>query len=232
MSEHIEKIKKLLRLSKDKAATPAEAALALKRALDLINRHNLDIDSLNLDEESEKLVYEYISVGRRISFIKRRVNGILLNYFHVRTIWSYGQLAVVGFEHDVTIAGYVFHFLVRACTSALSQFVANERLARRKITDKKKKSFVQGWMYGVASNLRKDDQGGNLEDQKAAIIIANREKQVASYFDQVFPKTRSVKIAHEKPIKSALYRGYLEGQITSITTPLKGREQEPLRLTA
>jgi len=230
VSDHIDKIKKLLRLAQNKAASPAEAANALRRALELVDRHNLDIESLNLDEEQEKLFSSSIPMGERRSFIKRQVNGILLNHFHVRTCWGYCKLYIVGFEHDVTIAGYVFDFLVRALTKALSEFAAQERKHRRKVTVLKKKNFIQGWIYGVAANLRERAPEDTLDDSRAALICANREKQVDAYFDQEFPD-----IVTSKPVKiqkntTALMKGWLQGQSVSITTPLAGTCKEQLRL--
>lgn len=135
---HVDKIKKLLRLARCKAASPAEAAQALNRALQLIEHHRIDIAALDLDEDTERIVCEHIHVGDRLSLIKRLVNGILLNYFHVRTCIDRPRLTVIGYENDVSIARYVFDFLVGACTRALRDYAQSERKARRKITLVKK----------------------------------------------------------------------------------------------
>ena len=46
----LDRIRKLLRLAKDKAATPAEAEAAAQAACELATRHHVDTASLNLDE--------------------------------------------------------------------------------------------------------------------------------------------------------------------------------------
>lgn len=229
MTSIIDRIKKLLRLARDKAATPAEAGNALNRALELIQQHEIDIATLDLDEPTEKLVCERIHVGQAVSFIKRRVNLIVIHYFRVRTIWERPDLAVVGFETDVTIAGYVFAFLVRACSQALKDYVAAERKGRRKVTTRKKQSFIQGWMYGVATTLRDPDAPCHeIQDSKTALIIAEKKSQVDKHFEQLFPDCISSPIRKKPFNKTALWHGYRRGKDTSITTPHpRHRNTEP-----
>lgn len=222
MSEKItDLVKKLLRLARCNAASPAEAAQALNRAMELIDRHRLDIAALDLDEETEKLVCEQILVGERISFIKRKVNVLLLLHFKVRTCWRWRYLAIVGFENDVTLAGYAFDFLVRACTRATSDFAAQERKARRKVNATKKKNFIVGWMYGVSTNLIDPEaERAKLDDSKTALVIAERKKRVESFYHDQFPKATPTKQPEIGKNRSALYRGFKEGEKVTITTPL------------
>lgn len=219
----IERVKKLLRLARDKAASPAEAALALNRALELVQQHEIDVAALDLDEPTERLVCERVRVGWSISFIKRRVNTILLSYFRVRTIWDRPDLAIVGFETDVTIAGYVFHFLVRACSDALRDYVAAERKARRKVTTRKKQGFIQGWIYGVASNLLEPgQQRSEIDDSKTAIVLAAKQAAVENHFSDLFPNAVHSKARRPALNKTSIWNGYVRGKDTTITTPLEG----------
>lgn len=50
MSADLERIKKLLRLGKDASATPAEAALALKRAAEIAHKAGLRVDDIDIDD--------------------------------------------------------------------------------------------------------------------------------------------------------------------------------------
>jgi hypothetical protein len=228
----VERVKKLLRLARDKAAAQAEAAQALNRALELIRQHEIDVAALDLDEPTERLVCERVHVGWSISFIKRRVNTILLTYFKVRTIWDRPNLAIVGFESDVTIAGYVFHFLVRACSEALKEYVQGERKARRKVTTRKKQGFIQGWIYGVASNLIQPDQPrSEIDDSNTALVLAAKQKAVERHFADLFPNAVHSKPPKASLNKTSLWSGYLRGKETTITTPLEGTSAEPLLLS-
>lgn len=225
----VERVKKLLRLARDKAAAPAEAELALSRALDLIEQHEIDAADLNLDEPTERLVCERVRVGQRVSLIKFLVAGVLEGYFRVRVCISRPDLSVVGFETDVTIAGYVFAFLVRACSQGLEGFCDHERKRRRKATTLKKESYVRGWIYGVTKNLRAPDQAGNLSDSHTAVVVT-KQGQIEREFDRLFPYTRSVHRQGTRSNRSAIKAGYGDGRKTTIATPLAGSGGGPLLL--
>lgn len=223
-----EKVKKLLRLARCKAATAAEAANALNRALELIERHQIDAATLNLDEETERIVEEKIELGKRVSLIKQRVNCILLSHFKVRTcVVSYGgwqstELSIVGFESDVTIAGYVFHFLVRACQRAVVDFVATERKARRVMNAKKKEDYIYGWMWGVASNLRgQKTSEPSLMDSQTALVLADKKRRVDDRFAELFPDTKKIE-GKTKKMTTVAHKGFMAGKSTSIHQPLNG----------
>ena len=229
-----DKVKKLLRLAACKAATPAEAAAALNRAMELIGRHHIDIASLDLDEDTERIVCERIKVGQRVSFIKRRCADILINYFKVRGIWDRDCLAVVGFEHDVTMAGYVFHFLVGACTRSVAQFAKDEKAARRRTTANKKKNYVQGWIYGVVTNLRKPDLAhAALGDSRTSIVLSARSARVDAEFQELFPPENLRKLTVQEPRTNhhVINRGFRDGMNTSIHQPLTNAQQGTLLLT-
>jgi hypothetical protein len=226
----VERIKKLLRLARDKAASPAEAANALNRALELIRQHEIDIAGLDLDEPTERLVCEHIHLGERVSLIKFLIAGVLENYFRVRVCISRPKLAVVGFETDVTIAGYVFAFLVRACTQGLKAFCDGERKSRRKVTTLKKESYVRGWIYGIACNLRGSDQAGHLSDSHTALVVA-KKGLIEREFDRLFPNTTSSRRPSARKNHDALVTGYGHGRKTTITTPLPGSASGVLLLS-
>jgi len=232
MSDSIsEKVKNLLRLARCKGATPAEAASALNKALELIDRHQIDVASLNLDEQTEALVEERVEVGWRVSLVKKLVGEILVNYFPVRCCLHRNHLVVIGFEQDVSIAGYVFSFLVGACNRSVSDYVKREKKARRKVSLEKKQNFIRGWMYGVAHNLRRADHTSpTLEDSKTALVVADRKRRIESRFDELFPTAKDLKIEEGRKNSTALTSGWLAGKSTSIHQPLSNTQQGTLLL--
>lgn len=234
MSEKItDLVKKLLRLARDKAATPAEAASALNRALELIEKHRIDVDSLDLDADTERLVCERIHIGARVSFLRKGVARVLQSYFRVRICWERCSwegvnLALVGFAQDVTIATYVFDFLVGSCSRAQVEYIRAEKKARRVVNAKKKDAFVQGWLYGVASQLI-DPQPKAIGDSKTALVLAARQRQIDDYFDEVFPTATTPKAKKTPTHNAALMQGWRAGKATQILTPL-GSSQGQLSL--
>jgi hypothetical protein len=224
---HIEKIKKLLRLARDKAASPAEAAQALARAMELIARHDLDLGEINLDEPTEKFIRDHIHVGLRVSLVKKLVIGILQSFFHVRVCLTSPRLAILGRESDVQIASYVFAFLVRSCAKAFSAWAQRERASRRKISTGKKESFIRGWIYGVSSNL--EPVKAQIEDSGSRSIILMRQAALEDFYSQEFPHTRTITIAKGRENTRALVSGWHAGKQTNVRTPLNSGA-EPLSL--
>lgn len=220
-----DKVKKLLRLAGCKSATPAEAANALNRAKELMDRHHIDVASLDLDADTERLVCEKIKVGQRVSLIKRLVVNILRNHFNVKCIYDHVDVAVIGFEHDVTMAGYVFHFLVGACNRSVKEFCALEKKARRKMSETKKKNYIQGWIYGVTKNIRSaDDTGKALQDSQTAIVLSARQNRVTEYFDSLYPASarRPITLRKARENWKIIGKGFADGRSTTIATPLNG----------
>lgn len=229
-----DKIKKLLRLARCPGATAAEAANALSRAMEMIEKHQIDASSLDLDEEAERIVDERIQAGQRVSLIKKLVANLLVHFFSVRVIREcdrFGDVSfvLVGYEHDVTIAQYVFEFLTRACTKASSRYAATERQARRRVTLRKKQGFVEGWIWGVASNLHGRKKAEALTDGSAAIVLADRARRRDARYEELFPNRTSapVKTAANK---TARERGWVEGRNTTINQPLNAPTRETLCL--
>lgn len=240
---HVEKIKKLLRLARDGAATAAEAANALKRAMELIRQHNIDVGTLDLDESTERMVREEIEIGARISLPRLLAAQIIQAFFHVRVVWvthtvirrgwpaRAKRLVILGAESDVMIARYVFDFLVGAVARSQSQWAADEKKARRKVTAGKKENFLNGWFYGIAAQLDRAEAAVPLEGSRAAIVLASRESRLEAYANQEFPNAGVMEEREKRRVnQTALERGYREGRKTSINTPLAGNPGEPLQL--
>lgn len=217
---HIEKIKKLLRLARDKAASPAEAALALARAMELIAKHDLDLGEINLDEPTKKLIRDHIHVGLRVSLVKKLVSRILEKFFHVKVCFTSPRLAVLGRDSDVQIALYVFDFLVKSCTRECVLWARRERAARRKVTTAKKESFTRGWIYGVSSNL--EPVAAQIEAAGSRSIILMRQAALEDFYSQEFPHTRTITIAKGRENTRALVSGWQAGKRTHVRTPLTG----------
>lgn len=240
--KHVEQIKKLLRLARDKAASPAEAANALNRAMDLIAKHDVDVATLDLDEETDNLVRENIPCGARISTIKFLIAGLLENYFKVRIClskrrdfdprrWrmtSESTIAIVGAESDVQIAIYVFEFLCGAATRAQSAWASEEKKARRKVTGNKKDSFQRGWIYGVSTQLRKPEAA--VRDSRAAIVLSNRQRALDAFFEEQFPGTETIRRAKKRVVRSAIEQGFAAGRKTQINAPLNAGKSGQLCL--
>lgn len=222
MNDHVALIKKLLRLARDKAASTAEASQALNRAMELIQRHNVDLAALELDEADEQFVMEKLKIGWRISLAKHHALRILINCFNIRAVICKPFVAVMGTESDVAIATYVWEFILGACSRATADWAKAEKKARRKTTGQKRLAFQQGWFYGLRAGLTKSDPTP-LEDSSTALILANRKKRLEAFADAQFPNTVDApQRKNPRQNKTAIYQGFLAGKETTILKPLDG----------
>lgn len=234
MNIHVDKIKKLLRLARAEGATPAEASLALSRALDLIQHHNIDIAALNLDGDDERFVQEQIEIGWRRSLAKDHAIRILINYFNVRCVLTKPYVAVMGTESDVAIATYVFNFILGACARATAEWAKVERAARRKTTGQKRLAFQQGWFWGLRAGLPKRNEGTpeELQDQSpAAIMLADRSARLRAFEAEQFPDTEECPdLKAPRNHRTAAHSGFIAGRSTTIHKPLAGSANAQLQL--
>lgn len=119
MSPIIEKIKKLLRLGKDGAATPAEAAVALAKALKLAAEHGLKLEDIPADSDSGVLSHE--TVKSTAGPAQLLAAGIVKTHFGVDALFITGGsklIHFIGLPEQVALASYVYTYLVRTMCRA------------------------------------------------------------------------------------------------------------------
>lgn len=224
-----EKIARLLRLAEDAAATPAEAGLALARAMDLSHKHNIDLATLNGADAPPPIVARSISVGARCSFNRKLAAGLAIQYFQVSGVFSLPLLVLIGTESDTMIAEHVITFITRQASRALSDYVG-----KRKLVASHKKTFLVSFYSGVADNLeteRLSHRADPINDLALAIIDETATRRRA-YKDRLFPPDRleSSKTDKFRWNHRASRYGYLNGKRTIIRTPVNGAVQPPLQL--
>jgi hypothetical protein len=213
-SEVLDKIRKLLRLGQ--SSNPHEAALAIQRAFEIASRHNIELTSIDLEEEERRIVHEYIRVGSRLSLERKLVLNIVLNYFNVNVVSadsSRGDVCFIGLPSDIEIAKYVFEFLVWSCRDGLKRY---QKEQPRKLSRTKRENFIAGFVYGVRSQLRSAKEQLQIEESKTALVIA-AEQHRQEYQDQLYPQTKEIATKLSRLNDSALMTGFAHGEKTSIS---------------
>lgn len=219
----LEKIRKLLRLAKDKAASPAEAEAAAQAACELATRHHVDTASLNLDAHEEALIGKYLKRGKNDRLTKG-VLGVLRHYFHVQTCGCGSQVLFVGRETAVVIAEYMFAFLVRAGRTAASEYERAEKRQRRRMTPLKRDNFFAGFSWGLHAKLRETHGAMELTDNQTAIILVEANARDAKLTELV-GATEEVKPKPLKRTLSAASAGFRAGSSTEWQTPTSAGER-------
>lgn len=212
-----EKIKKLLRLGK--SSNRHEAELALERAYRLAQKYHVDVESLDLDEESERLAHEWFDFGKRASFLKLRALNVIVHFFHVEVCLSAPRVVFVGRPADVMIGHYVYEFIVRAGKAELCGFEIAEKKARRKMSGGKRKQFVQGFIFGITRQLRQVQQEVVLDDAKTALVVAEKQAR-ERYLHELIPNRKDLRIEEGRKNQTALMHGFHRGSETRINQPL------------
>jgi Protein of unknown function (DUF2786) len=145
MNPIIERIKKLLRLGKDNAATPAEAAAALAKALQLAAENGLNLEDIPADSDSGILSHE--TIKSQAGPAHKLASGIVRRHFGVATLFDSSAaghtIHFIGLPDQTALASYVYQYLVRTMRSAW-RTRANKRLRDRD-------SFLSGFASAINS---------------------------------------------------------------------------------
>ncbi|HPA20940.1 MAG TPA: DUF2786 domain-containing protein [Verrucomicrobiae bacterium] len=225
--EAIGRIRRLLKLGNDAAASPAEAEQALSRAMALSRQYHVDAAALaTADEVEEPIEHRRIEVGLRFSFNRKQAACICRDFFSVETVISETDLVMIGTAADLTIAEYVFEYCAATASRALSRWVGGRRLATST-----RASFVEGFYTAIARGLRnaRQDQAAEADAFALAVVDRGIERRRA-YFKKMFPETRSVPTRSGRRNHTAAAYGYLKGREVQIRPALNGNRPAPAQL--
>lgn len=110
-NEVIEKLRKLLRLATDKAATQGEAEAAMQKAQELALRYKIELAGIEHGERPAE-EYQQETQIRRKTFQAKYVEWIVRKHFNIQMVYgSGGELFVIGKTTDIAFARWVMEFL-------------------------------------------------------------------------------------------------------------------------
>jgi hypothetical protein len=216
----LDKIKALLRLS----ASPNqfEAELAMERAFILAQRHNIDLDSVELDEQTSTIVHERVRHGFRITMDRRLALIVAELFFNVKGLISRPDFVLVGIASDIEIARYVIDFLVQAHRRSLAGYVREIERAGRRVTSTKRQHFTSGFFYGIIGSLQKHQDLLRLESPRYAIALRSATERRDEYASAQFTIRKDGYCALRMPaaVTPAMMAGYRSGSETKIAQPI------------
>jgi hypothetical protein len=180
----LEKVRKLLALAQ--SSNEHEASLAMQKANELIEKHNLD----RLERERKsRYVHKTIELRRmRIENYHKDVCSILMDFFYTDIVLSsqydalddrvYRTIDLMGTAENVLIAEYVYHFLMDRLDSLWEDY-------RRK-TGKPGRSKRSYWL-GILKGFRE-----KLDRQEKS------RRPAKPYGQGAGPSTRSLVLAQDR----------------------------------
>lgn len=210
MNPALEKIRKLLRLSRDSKATPNEAAVALAKAMQLAAEHGIDLDQVTTDESPSTVTHR--TTAAVFGVAERNASSLIKKHFNVDALFSNksGKAVIhfIGYPETCDLAIYVFVYLVRCARHAWKNR-ANKRLRNRS-------SFIFGFFLAI-------DQLMPPKFHQAGLIPAFK-----TYTEEVLlcgAKVITRRVAPKStPVKS-LTAGFLAGKQNGIYAPIRGTSQ-------
>lgn len=144
MNPIIDKIRKLLRLGRDSAASPAEAALAMAKALQLAADHGIDLAKLPSDDgKGGGLTHQTEPSTKGVA--QHQASQLVKRHFGVETLFdSTGPkraIHFIGLEENCHLARYCYTYLVRAMSAAW------RKRSNRRLRDRE--AFIRGYAVAI-----------------------------------------------------------------------------------
>lgn len=227
---HLDKIKKLLRLSK--SSNPHEAELALQRAMELATRHAVDLEQLANDPEFSDIAHRWFKAPARLPREWKSALGIVREYFHVTPCIdrSRRQVVLIGRGGAIEVADYVLHFLVRECRRQLVLFNDSERSRSRRMTSGKRAGFKAGFFIGIHRELGSTLANMIAATESLALALVSQADKRKEYMAGLMGKTVTTKLRKERVNSNAVNAGYAAGRATRINKPIGAQSENTLAL--
>ncbi len=211
MTPIIERIKKLLRLGKDGAATPSEAAVALAKALKLAAEHGLRLEDIPADSDSGILSHE--TIKSQAGPAHRLASGIVKRHFGVATLFHSmedgGKIHFIGFPEQTALASYVYDYLVRTMRRAW-RTRANKRLRDRD-------AFLSGFAAAINSLMPDTFHRPGLilcaDKYIAEVILAGSRAKLTTLKGPAMKSTKAFLNGHKAGLNAGI-RNALRGSDT------------------
>lgn len=173
------RIQKLLRLARDRGATPAEAESALLQAQRIMAENGFeDGEVVDTAAPEEVILDEDVAVGRRRDFWRGRLAVVVAKNFRCKTYWRRGVdgqsgIHFLGRSGDVAIAKEVFVAAQEVALQQVGVFLKGNRggLPARN-------AFLAGFAEGLGSKFQEQVQ----QTGTALVVVADAGVE-AKYVD-------------------------------------------------
>jgi hypothetical protein len=222
-SSIIEKVQKLLSLSKSSNAN--EAAAAANAANKLIDQYRLSTADLESSTETVEPVEEddgYIYQSGRINPWKSRLVSVLVNHYGLASWndadYSSGRMVtrvrLVGRRSDITIARYMFAWLTAEC----QRLSDNEAKGKGRVYVN---SYCIGFVNGISTQLKSSRAEVQKEATSSAIIKIDARSEEAKGLMYRLHNLRSAKTqSHSRLDGAAFAAGKSKGEAMHLGSSL------------
>ncbi|MDD5395348.1 MAG: DUF2786 domain-containing protein [Thiothrix sp.] len=223
-SKILGRIEKLMAMAAQQDASPNEAAIALKRAQALMQKHGLGAEDVALNQVKGE---DAGMVSRNNSSLPEYITiliEVIPNVFECRAVcvhgWKGTSVTYYGFGTDSVLAKYALQVLARQLKAARAGYL--EKLHHRmKKTNKTKmaNSFAKGWILEAGA------KAGALRSQ----MPTDKKNTIKAYTDKHLGELEQVKETSTPIVDKAYYAGIMAAQDVRLHHGVDGTGQ--LRIT-
>lgn len=232
------KVEKLLALGR--SSNEHEAALAMQKANELIEKYNLQ----QAATEQERR-YAHVIITRhkkRIEDWQRSICDILTNFFYARIIHSsvydprsdekYRTIEIFGRAENVAVAEYCYHFLERELEYLWQ--MNRGRFQGRTITEKR--SYWLGVLHGFRKKLQSQvaakpgAQPKTTASTTTSALVVAGDLGLETFVSQQFPRLRSVKRTGTSINRTTYDHGATDGHNIVLRKGVEGQDGNRGRL--
>lgn len=224
--EVMEKLRKILKLAAGKGATENEIAVAMAKAKSLAREHQIEISSVNLQDDLTRpggITIEKDDTLRTRSIYRqpyhRRIFNVLEEVFDVQIVWhgysSSGgyritQIDVIGETTDVAIAIAIYPFLEKAFPAGLSRKVSARELT---YCAAHTNGFYLGFARGIIlANQREEENMPAEQTQQWGLIVVKKDALIDAKLAELYKDLKRRKSRHQEMSSEALRLGKREGE--------------------
>jgi hypothetical protein len=188
----LERVRKLLALAEDPAATLAEAEAFTAKANELMARHSIDEALLAATQPDKKVKPEVRTIKTSAPFAreKRQLLGWIAQAFGCKSVLfsgnNGGSVSIVGFTSDIERAEILYTSLLVQQASAL----AREYIPYGVNKAAYKRSWLHGYAVAVYARLAAAERRVQNEAKTTPgtdLVLADRKTMVEATYAEMFP---------------------------------------------
>ena len=222
----IEKIRKMLALAGDKAASKGEIENAMAKAKEIAMRHAIDIASIIPKNGNKATVHDI----QKDSTLKTRsvreqpyhryVYNVIMEVFEIDLVrsghkdcygdWVTTAIHLIGDPTDIEIVKVIFPWLESIFPRTLSRLVKKHELTARAADAN---GFFLGMAQGIVeANKREEEKLSEEDKQTYALVVVGKQEAIQKAKEELFPKLNKPKSNRRAHNGFAIALGQEEGR--------------------
>lgn len=231
----VNKIKALLAKTTENGATKAEAITALEKANQLMTAYFISEHDIKDPYAYKKCIFrkipKYKSGYRMDSFIIPLSQLFDCNvYMESNESSKLDTIVFFGFEQDVDLCEYFYHYLIRMIRHELSMYLITLDVYEMRKTQSVRsitKSFLVGIQRGICQKLKTmyKEREQNIHEE-TGLVLADKYQLVTAQLKEHGVSIRYVNNRESIKCKDALHEGTKRGKNIDINQGLKDKKSE------